>query len=243
MPQLPSGAAPRNGTVGERARATMSTIEITTWGHAAVRFARAGDRLVIDPGYLSDQAVMEEAEAVLITHEHADHVVVEALAAALTASPDLEAWAPATVVAQLTQAGAPAECVHEATEGDEFTAAGFAVRTLGREHAVIHPSIPPPANVAYLVEGLALHPGDSFTLAPDGDAVQALFVPISAPWLKLAESVDYVQQLGPTMAIPIHDAILSDAGRAITDRILSSLTPDVDYRRLAPGDSLSLTKE
>ena len=219
----------------------MGAMEITTWGHAAVRFTRDGHRLVIDPGVLSDQAVMEEAQAVLITHEHADHVVPDTLTAALTASTDLEVWAPAAVVAQLTEAGAPAERVHEAADGDEFTAAGFAVRALGRDHAVVHPSLPPVANVAYLVEALALHPGDSFTLAPDGQAVQMLLLPISAPWLKLAESVDYAREVGPTVTIPIHDAILSEAGRAITDRIFTTLAPEVGYRRLAPGEPLSLT--
>jgi L-ascorbate metabolism protein UlaG (beta-lactamase superfamily) len=219
----------------------MSTIEITAWGHSAVRFARGGHRLVIDPGVFSDQAVLEDADAVLITHEHADHVVPHALAAALTTRTDLEVWGPATVVAQLTQADAPAERVHESTAGDEFTAAGFTVRTLGGEHAVVHPTLPTVANVAYLVEEVALHPGDSFTLAPDGQAVQALFLPISAPWLKLAESVEYARQVGSTLAIPIHDAVLSDPGRALMDQIVTALLPELDYRRLAPGESLSLT--
>ena len=95
--------------------------------------------------------------------------------------------------------------------------------------------------MAYLVEGRALHRGDSFTLALDGQAVQALFLPISAPWLKLAEAVDDVRQVGPTVAIPIHDAVLSDPGRALTDRIVTALSPGLDYRRLTQGESLTLT--
>ena len=203
----------------------MGTMEITTWGHAAVRFTRDGHRLVIDPGVLSDQAVMEEAQAVLITHEHADHVVPDTLTAALTAS-----TGPRGV-----GTGRGRRPAHRGRS------AGRA-RPRGRRRRRVHrrglrrpgprprprrrPSLTPAvANVAYLVEALALHPGDSFTLAPDGQAVQVLFLPISAPWLKLAESVDYVRQVGPTVTIPIHDAILSESGRAITDRIVTTLAP------------------
>src|SRR4051795_10052510 len=115
----------------------MSTTAVTTWGHSAVRFERDGQRLVIDPGLFSEPAILDRAGAVLITHEHADHVVPDRLAAALTADVKLATWAPAPVVKQLVDAGAPQERVHVAVEGDEFTAAGFAVRVVGREHASI----------------------------------------------------------------------------------------------------------
>ena len=51
-----------------------SMTDLTTWGHACVRFARDGRRLVIDPGAFSDLAVRDDADAVLVPHEHADHV-------------------------------------------------------------------------------------------------------------------------------------------------------------------------
>ena len=219
----------------------MGAMEITTWGHAAVRFTRDGHRLVIDPGVLSDQAVMEEAQAVLITHEHADHVVPDTLTAALTASTDLEVWAPAAVVAQLTEAGAPAERVPRGRRRGRVHRRGLR-RPGPRPRPCRRPSLTPARRQRGLSRrGARLHPGDSFTLAPNGQAVQMLLLPISVPWLKLAESVDYAREVGPTVTIPIHDAILSEAGRAITDRIFTTLAPEVGYRRLAPGEPLSLT--
>lgn len=214
---------------------------ITFWGHACIRFERNGRRLVIDPGGFSDLAVLDDADAVLVTHEHADHIDPARLVASLRARPGLEVWAPAGVVRGLLDAGAPEARVHSAANGDAFTAAGFRVQALGERHAVIHPDIPPVANVAYLVEGAALHPGDSFTTAPAGTAIQLLFLPISAPWLKLAEAVDFLRAVAPRVALPIHDAILSDTGKALVDRVTGSLAGAVEYRRLTPGETFTLS--
>jgi L-ascorbate metabolism protein UlaG (beta-lactamase superfamily) len=113
--------------------------------------------------------------------------------AVLVAGAAVEIWAPAPVVSQLAEAGASPDRVREAVPGDSFTAAGFAVRTVGGQHAVIHPDIPQVANLGYLVEQKALHPGDSFVDAPDDSQVEILFLPISAPWLKVAEAVEAVE--------------------------------------------------
>ena len=219
----------------------MTELEITTWGHSAVGFDRGGRRLLIDPGELSDPAAIEGADAVLITHEHADHFSAEALSAALRGDSDLEVWGPGPVVAQLREADAPAERVHEATDGAGFTAAGVSVRTIGREHAAVHPDIPRVANVAYLVDGVALHPGDSFTPIPDGISAKVLLLPVSAPWLKLAESVDYLRAVAPATVVPIHDAFLSEAGKAVADRLINGLAGEIEYRRLGRGESFTLT--
>ncbi len=214
---------------------------ITTWGHACVRFERDGRRLVIDPGTFSDLSVLDDADAVLITHEHADHVDAAQLIKTLGARPGLEAWAPEAVVRQLLDAGAPEARIHAAADGDTFTAAGFGVRAVGQWHAVIHPDIPRVANVAYLVDGAAFHPGDSFTAPADGTTIDLLFLPVSAPWMKLAEAVDYLRAVGPRVAVPIHDAILSDAGRALTDRVIGTLAKATEYRRLPPGETVTVS--
>ena len=142
----------------------------------------------------------------------ADHVAFPKIAASMGGS-DLEVWAPEGVVGQLVEAGAPRERVHAAVEGETFEASGFEVRPLGHEHATIYPSMPTPVNHAYLIDGVALHPGDSFTPPPEGTRLELLFLPVSAPWLKLAESIDDLKAAAPRFAVPIHDAILSDPGR------------------------------
>lgn len=220
----------------------MPTITITAHGHSCIRLQREDATLVIDPGSFSDPNALDGADAVLVTHEHPDHVAADRLIAALRSAPALHVWAPHDVVAQLTAAGADATQVHVAGSGDTFRAGGFDIQALGGRHAVVHPTLPGLANLAYLVDGVALHPGDSFALAPADMPVEVVFVPVSAPWLKLAEAADYVHDVGAPIAVPIHDGILNDQGKALTDRVMGALVGATQYRRLAPGEALVITK-
>lgn len=219
----------------------MPEATLTVWGHAGVRLERAGQVLVLDPGAYTDVAVLNGAQAVLITHEHADHVVPEQLAEAVGADPGLQVWAPSSIGEQLTAAGAPAERIHGVESGDSFTAAGFDVQVLGGRHAVIHPDLPPAANVAYLIDGGLLHPGDAFTPVPEG-SVHTLLLPVAGPWMKLAEAVDYLRQVAPQLVVPIHDAVLSDVGKSMIDRMIGGLAGDVEYRRSPAGEGLQLQR-
>ena len=92
-------------------------LSLTVHGHACVRLERDGAVLVVDPGSYSDRSVLADADAVLVTHEHADHVVAADVVDALAARPGLQVWAPAPVVAQLTEAGADAARVHAVAPG------------------------------------------------------------------------------------------------------------------------------
>ena len=83
-------------------------------------------------------------------------------------------------------------------------------RRIGREHAVIHPDIPRVANVGYLVGGRLFHPGDALT--EPGEPVEVLAAPAGAPWLLLADAVDYLRRVGPRVAVPVHEKVLSEAG-------------------------------
>lgn len=217
-----------------------SVLQLTAWGHAGVRLERAGRRLVIDPGSFTDPAILDGADAVLVTHEHPDHVVPEQLVGALAAKAGLEVWCNGSVTDLLLGAGAPPPRIHTVGAGDTFVAGGFDVRALGGEHARIHPDLPPVANLAYLVEHVVLHPGDSFTPPPAGTAVEVLLLPVGAPWLKLAESVDYVRMVAPQVTVPIHDATLTDAGKALADRVVSGLVGSLAYRRLVVGEGYTV---
>ena len=77
-------------------------MKLTKFTHACVRLEKDGRVLVFDPGTFSetDQA-LAGAHAVLITHEHADHVDVDAVAAALQANTALELFAPEAVAGTL----------------------------------------------------------------------------------------------------------------------------------------------
>lgn len=184
-------------------------MRLTKYTHACVRLDDGDRALVIDPGTFSEAtAALDGADAVLVTHEHFDHLDVEALLAAARTNSDLRVWAPSPVVQSLGELGGRAIAVEP---GESFDAAGFGVRAFGGKHAVIHPALGTPcANVGFLVDDAIYHPGDSFFVPPA--RVETLLVPLHAPWSKLSEVIDFVVSVRAPRAFQIHDAMLSEPG-------------------------------
>jgi L-ascorbate metabolism protein UlaG (beta-lactamase superfamily) len=205
------------------------------YSHACVRIETDGAVLVIDPGAFTERAALDGADAVLITHEHFDHLDVDALADALARRPAVRVFTHPEVVPKLE---ALAGVVTPVTSGEAFAAAGFRVRAYGGWHAEIHPEVPRVVNLGFLVEDTLYHPGDSFDV-PEGVAVDTVFVPISGPWLKISDSVEFVRRIGPRRAFALHDCLLSDRGFAVYDANMSRLA-GCEYARLAPGESVGL---
>jgi L-ascorbate metabolism protein UlaG (beta-lactamase superfamily) len=204
-------------------------------GHSAVKIERGDRSLVIDPGAFSDLGALGEAEAVLISHGHPDH-----LAAGVLDGIAAHVWAPEDVAAQLLEAGIDAARIHPVEPGESFVAAGLEVRVLGGEHAEVYPGLPRMRNNAYLVEGETLHTGDSHPVIEDPAAVRTLLLPVAAPWLKLADSIDYARGFEHAIVRPMHDAILSDAGKQIVDGVLTATLGAETYQRLAAGVPIPL---
>jgi hypothetical protein len=76
-------------------------------------------------------------------------------------------------------------------------------------------------NVGYLLGGRLFHPGDAFTLP--GQPIEVLAVPAGAPWLKVSEPIDYLRQVQPRVAVPVHERVLSTVGISIAYRQLEQL--------------------
>ena len=211
-------------------------MQLTKHGHACVVLSDGDRRLVLDPGSLTEESAWTRASAVLITHEHFDHLDVGRTKQALAEDPALEVWTNRSVAEQLDGGSR----VHVVGHGDAFTAAGFEVTAHGEHHAVIHPDVPTILNTGFLVDGQVFHPGDALTVP--GTGVETLLLPLHAPWSKTGELVDYVREVQPTRSYAVHDGLLNDTGLMVGANFLGENGPGVpgSYARLAPGESVTL---
>ena len=123
------------------------------------RLEKDGAVVVIDPGGWSDapEALITGAAAILVTHEHPDHLDADAVRAALSADPDVTLWANQSICAQFAEFG---DRVHEVGHGDALGVGrllGQRLRRGPRAHPPRHPhrgqhrvpdrrrAVPPPA--------------------------------------------------------------------------------------------------
>jgi len=194
-------------------------MRLTKLGHSCLLVEDGGARLLLDPGSLSTGfEELEGLTAVLFTHQHADHLDQQRLRGLLGRNPRARVISDPGSAEPLGRAGVEVEVV---ADGQELAVGGVGVRVVGRDHAVIHPDIPVVPNVGYLVGGRLFHPGDAFT--QPGQPVEVLAVPAAAPWLKVSEPIDYLRAVRPRVAVPVHDQVLSTAGRSIHYRQLEQL--------------------
>ena len=212
-------------------------MQLTKFTHSCIRLDDGDRSVVVDPGVFSEvEAALDGAQALLITHEHSDHLDADRVRAAARRDPRLRIWAPAVVAAALADLG---EQVVAVAPGEQFDAAGFTVRVFGGQHALIHPMIAMVANVAYLVDGV-YHPGDSFTVPPV--AVDTLLLPTSAPWSKAAEVIDYAIAVRARRTFQIHDAIVTPVWATIVEGHLARIggPHGVEFAHLEPTATVTV---
>ncbi|MFC5923635.1 MBL fold metallo-hydrolase [Micromonospora vulcania] len=209
-------------------------MRLTKYAHSCLRVEHDGGVLVVDPGVFSDPAALDSADAVLVTHEHPDHLNIAAVRRQLDQRP-FPIHGPASLTKTL---GDAAETLSPVTPGESFTAAGVAVRAYGGRHAVIHPDIPVVENLGFLINDVVYHPGDSLVV-PEDTPVDTLFAPIHAPWSKFSEVVDFIRAVAPRRAYALHDGLLNDNGLGVLNRQYTALS-GTEYRRLEPGSRVDV---
>jgi L-ascorbate metabolism protein UlaG (beta-lactamase superfamily) len=202
-------------------------MKITHLGHACLLVDTGAARILIDPGTLSHGfEELRDLTAILVTHQHDDHVDPDRLPALLAANPDAVLLGSAETVAFLGTGTATTPDAHHELGGAIVDVVGD-----GR-HRSVYGDVPNMANLGFVIDESLYHPGDSLDL-PDRP-IDILALPVSGPWLKLGETIDFLKRVEPRVAVPMHEAALTDTTGYYF--ILGDFTPDgTEFRPLAAG--------
>ncbi len=183
-------------------------------GHSCLLVEVADRTILIDPGsWSSDFEDLSGLDAIVVTHQHADHLDRGRFAGLVRSNPD------ATIVTDPQSAALLADDGLTVTSWDDgvIQVGDVSLSAHGNEHAFNHSRVPQVANVGVRVsaagEPVLFHPGDAYDAAPG--MIDILAVPINAPWTAVRDSIDFVRRIAPRSIVPIHDGLLSPAGRGL----------------------------
>ncbi len=188
-------------------------MRITHFGHACLVVESRDARLLVDPGtYSSGLESLTGLDALLVTHQHPDHIDADLLPDLLEANIEAQLLVePETVEALDLSTAATAFPTGSSREIGDLT-----ITAVGGQHAHNHDQVPTVGNVGLLITesgGPTLfHPGDSYADAPPG--IDVLAFALNAPWARMSETLDFVRTVAAAVAIPIHDGLLNANGRA-----------------------------
>jgi len=211
-------------------------MQLTHFGHSCLLAEFDHTRLLFDPGtFAHGFEGITGLSAILLTHQHPDHVDVARLPSLLDGNPAAALYADPQTTAQL---GAPWQAVHV---GHALQIGELTVRAVGGKHAVIHPEIPVIENISYLVDdgqhrARLMHPGDAL-FVPD-EPVDVLAAPAAAPWMRISEAIDYLRAVAPARAVPIHQGMITPDGRGVYYSRFTEMTT-ADFQVLAEENAVT----
>lgn len=207
-------------------------MKITKLGHCCLLIETKGKRILTDPGSYTIEAhsKLENIDYVLFTHEHQDHYHLESLKVILENNYQALVYANSSVSELLEKEGV----AHKKISNEESITLGeIAVVGIGEKHAEMHSSIPLSANTGFFIDGRLWYPGDAFT-DPKRE-VEILALPVSGPWMKISEAIDYALALKPKVAFPVHDGLRFGTAHNLPAKVLP--TQGIEFVAMVEGDS------
>ena len=203
-------------------------MKLTKFQHACFVVEKNGVSVVIDPGNFTHDFIMpKHVAAIFVTHNHPDHLNNQLIVTILREHPKAILLGHESIVHDFQN-----ENTQAITVGETIDASDITLQFVGGTHEPIDSTIATPENIGVIIENRLYYPGDSFYIPQQ--VIKELALPVSAPWLKISESMDFVRTLKPSFVFPTHDAILSEAGQAMVDRMISNVVETVggQYQRI-----------
>jgi L-ascorbate metabolism protein UlaG (beta-lactamase superfamily) len=183
-------------------------MKIKKIGHSCLLIRESELNILTDPGIYTAEGVknLTGVDVILISDEHMDHFDIPSIQALLKNNPGAKIITQKSVQKLLANEGIASELLLD-TQQTEIQ--GVKIEGCGQKHAVLHSSIPQSDNTGYIISDRFFYPGDALTVPPK--KIEILALPISGPWLKMSEVIDYVLAVKPKFCFPVHDGMGNSA--------------------------------
>ncbi|WP_342644466.1 MBL fold metallo-hydrolase [Mucilaginibacter sp. CSA2-8R] len=181
-------------------------MKISKYLHSCLTFEKDDFKLLVDPGMFSfaeglvKPEIFSDVSAIIITHNHPDHLDVENLKKILAAG-NAEVYANAQVKQEMEKAGINAVLLHEGT----VNIGPFKIEAISVKHEPLLDA-PAPEMTALVIDDCILHPVDSFEeKLLTYKNIELLLLPIMAPFTNEIKVADFADRLQPKQILPVHD--------------------------------------
>lgn len=212
-------------------------MKITKIFHSCVLVEEGDTKILIDPGTwvfgenVAKPSDFSDVTAVLITHEHPDHLDVESLPKILEG--DTPVISNKSVSTFLKKTNLDTKILNY---GEKINIGGILVEGVESPHGT-NP-IPMPENIGFLIQKKIFHPGDSLKIS-NLPKVQVYLAPVTAPWATLNNVVEATKNLAPKAVIPIHDGYMKyPFALDLFSKVISD--SEIIVKAKNPGDSVTI---
>lgn len=185
-------------------------MKLTKYGHACVIIENNKKRLIIDPGDFTELPEdVANIEAIVLTHEHGDHTDPTNVAIIHAYNPDVVIYGTQGSIDHLEAI----DCKKVVVDGPlEIDLISSKVVLEPTDHAIIWQTSPC-KNLTVTVGDFFYYPGDSFAVC--SKPVKIVGVPVSGPWLKTSESLQFALDAHAELLLPTHNGLLNTMGHEI----------------------------
>ena len=182
-------------------------MKVTKFGHSCLLIQEGEARVLIDPGVWSRGfQELQNLNAILITHEHPDHLDSEALKIVLKNNPSVKIYTNKGAGKILSENGIAFELLEN---GQSTKLNGVLIEGFGEKHAAIYKDIPEVDDTGYMIAEKFFYSGDALHMPPK--PVEVLAMTAYAPWGTIQDIVDQVKKINPKICFPVHDGILKNS--------------------------------
>lgn len=183
-------------------------MKITKFGHSCLLVEEGGAKILLDPGaYSTAQNYVKNLDAILITHEHGDHLDLNSLEIILNNNPTAKIYTNSGVGKILKEKGIKFELLED---GQKTNIKNVLVEGFGKLHAPAFKMMDNIINVGYLIANRLFCPGDGLIFP--NKPVEILALAVVSPMVSAVQAVEYAIKLGAKTCFPAHDAALKITG-------------------------------